>query len=60
MMRIVSAYKKGFWYLAVMVAKSLKKTKSNSSLKFGPIMRFLYFKPILAAIFATIATAIVT
>ena len=37
------------WYLIL-------KTIVSKSLKFGPKCRFLYLKPILSAIFVTIAT----
>ena len=41
-------------YLAVLISNSSKSV--SKSLKFGPKCQFLYFKPILAAIFVSIAT----
>ena len=46
--------KRILWYLAVLISNSLKI--GLKSLKFGPKWQYLYFKPILSAIFVTIAT----
>ena len=51
MIRIMTQHIKSF-FLVFSCADSLFLT----SLKFGPKWQFLYFKPILAAIFVTIAT----
>ena len=47
-------YQKFVWYLSVLVSNTLKKSLSKS-LKFGPKWQFLYLKPILVAIFVTMA-----
>ena len=51
-MRIITAHK----ILKVCLAYLIFKNVVSQSLKFGPKWWFLYFKPILSAIFVTIAT----
>ena len=54
-MRIITTHNilKVFWYSLVLISNFKKKIVSKS-LKFSPKSQFLYFKPILVAIFVTI------